>query len=418
MRRTSLLLLPALSLTLGACGTPPAGQSAGQPAGTAPAPGGAPGTGSGTAATPTAAPSPTASPTPAVPPCTDVAAKLTQPEQVGQLFMVGKGATSPVDESFRSVLRETNAGSVLLLENTTAGRTGVKRLTDQVRDAAVKPQGVGPLLAADQEGGLVQRLKGEGFETIPAATEQAKLGDEELQQRVKTWGEELRQAGIDYDLAPVADTVPTSVGRANEPVGALRRGYGADPNQVAPKASAFVKGMAEAEVATSVKHFPNLGRVRGNTDLQSGVTDDQTTRTDPALKPFRDAVAAGADSVMVSTAIYSKIDPGKQGTFSRVIVTDMIRDDLGFDGVVISDDMGAAKQVAAVSPGDRALRFLEAGGDLVINGDPSIQREMYAAVRDKAASDPAFAQQVTESAARVLALKAQQGAASCAAPAD
>lgn len=413
MRSASLLLLPALSLTLVACGTPPAGQSAGGPAGTAPAPGGAPQTAE-VANTPSATPSPT----PSVPTCTDVAAQLSQPEQVGQLFMVGKGATTPVDESFRSVLKETNASSVLLLENTSAGRDGVKRLTDQIRAAAVKPQGIGPLLAADQEGGMVQRLKGEGFESIPSANEQAKLGDAELQQRAKTWGSELRQAGIDYDLAPVADTVPSSVGRANEPVGALRRGYGAEPNQVAPKASAFVKGMAEADVATSVKHFPNLGRVRGNTDLQSGVTDAQTTRTDPALKPFSDAVAAGADSVMVSTAIYSKIDPGKQATFSKVIVTDMIRGDLGFDGVVISDDMGAAKQVASVSPGDRALRFLEAGGDLVINGDPSIQREMYAAVRDKAERDPAFAKRVTESAGRVLALKAQQGAATCATGAD
>lgn len=407
--RAATALLPLLALAVASCGTAPAPREGAAPtAGSvAPSAGEAPaGTVTATAANP--------SPTPSVPTCTMVATQLSMPEQVGQLFMLGKAATAPVDEEFRTVLRETNTGSVLLLENTTAGRSGVKRLTDQVREAAVTPGEVQPLLAADQEGGLVQRLKGEGFRTIPSATEQAKLGDAELQRAARGWADDLRQAGIDYNLAPVADTVPSSVGRANEPIGALRRGYGEHPDQVAARASAFVRGMAEAEVATSVKHFPNLGRVRGNTDLQAGVTDDQTTRTDATVKPFRDAVAAGADTVMVSTAIYSKIDQGRPATFSKVIVTDMIRGDLGFDGVVISDDLGAAQQVAGISPGDRALRFLEAGGDLVINGDPSLQREMYAAVRQRAERDPGFAKRVTESAARVLSLKAQQDAAGCA----
>ncbi|NNG20763.1 glycoside hydrolase family 3 protein [Naumannella sp. ID2617S] len=399
---TSLLLL-VLAVT--SCGTPPSsGPAAGGPASTTTA---APATSS------TAPPGQPPSQSPTVAACTDLARSLTQPEQVGQLFMVGKGANAPVDEEFRTILRETHTGSVLLLENTSAGQAGVKRLTDQVRSAAAAPKGVRPLLAADQEGGQVQRLKGAGFDTIPSATEQAKLPNDELERRARGWAEQLRAAGIEVDLAPVTDTVPSEVGTANQPIGALRRGYGSDPKVIEEKSSAFARGMTSAGVSTSVKHFPNLGRVRGNTDLQAGVTDTQTTRTDAALGPFRSGIAAGADLVMVSTAIYSKLDPGRQATFSKVIVTEMIRGDLGFTGVVISDDLGAAKQVAQVSPGDRAVRFVEAGGDLVINGDPAIQRQMVTAVRQRAERDPAFAQRVTESAGRVVSWKARHGAAPC-----
>lgn len=362
---------------------------------------------------PTTAPPTTPSPTPTQPACAQLAAAMSLDERVGQLFMLGHGANAPIDAATATLLRETQTGQVLLLENTTAGRAGVRQLTDDVRQAAPSPQGVRPLVAADQEGGLVQRLKGPGFTTIPSAAEQAKMSDGELQQRAETWGRELRAAGIDVDLAPVTDVVPTEVANANEPIGALARGYGSTPAVVSAKASAFIRGMDAAGVATSVKHFPNLGRVRGNTDFQSGVTDPTTTRRDAALAPFREGLAAGADMVMVSTAAYARIDPGTPATFSTVVIGEMVRGDLGFAGVVISDDMGAAEQVASVGPGDRAVRFVAAGGDVVINGEPAIHREMVRGVRSRAVADQAFAAQVDRAAARVVAYKARQGAATC-----
>lgn len=399
-RTPALLLLPLAALT--ACGTAPSAPRADVPAPTA-----------AQAPSSASAPSPTASPTPSEPTCAQVAAAMTVDERVGQLFMVGHGANSPIGSETAALVRDTKTGQVLFLENTTAGRSGIKKLSDDVRRAAVSPQGVRPLVAADQEGGLVQRLKGSGFTTIPSAVEQAALSDQELRKRAEMWGRELKEAGIDVDLAPVTDVVPAEVGSANQPIGKLRRGYGSTPEKVTPKAAAFIRGMDAAGVATSVKHFPNLGRVRGNTDLEAGVTDSTTTRTDATLAPFREGVAAGADMVMVSTAQYAKIDPGTPATFSKVVIGEMVRRDLGFGGVVISDDMGAAKQVASVSPGERATRFIAAGGDVVINGDPAIHRAMVEAVRRRVASDPAFAQQVDESAARVVAYKARRGAATC-----
>ena len=95
----------------------------------------------------------------------------------------------------------------------------------------------------------------------------------------------------------------------------------------------------------TAKHFPGLGHVTANTDTTSGVKDTVTTRTSADLAPFRSAITAGARIVMVSSAVYTKIDAARPAVFSPTVINGMIRHDLGFSGVVISDDLGNAKQV-------------------------------------------------------------------------
>jgi beta-N-acetylhexosaminidase len=149
-----------------------------------------------------------------------------------------------------------------------------------VRAATRRPEMVKTLVAVDQEGGQVQRLKGRGFDTIPSAQSQAEQSDAKLTANAVRWGRQLEAVGIDADLAPVADVVPTDLGSANAPIGLLRRGYGSSPRTVAAKTSAFVTGMDRAGIATAVKHFPGLGRVRGNTDFVPRVVDNRTIRRD------------------------------------------------------------------------------------------------------------------------------------------
>jgi len=121
---------------------------------------------------------------------------------------------------------------------------------------------------------------------------------------------------------------------------------------------------------------------------------------------FRSGIAAGAQSVMVSTADYSRIDPGVPAAFSSTVVTDMLRGDLGFDGLVVTDDLSGAKQVEAWSPGDRAIKALEAGVDLVlVSKEPTVAHEMVSAVLAKAQADPAFAARVRDAARHVLEAK-------------
>lgn len=337
---------------------------------------------------------------------------MSVPEQAGQLMMVGIDSNAGLSEATATILTDSHVGSVLLLQNTERGVSGVRRLTDQVRSAAPTVQGTKVMLAADQEGGLVQRLQGPGFDTIPSAAKQSAMSDQELSRRARTWGNQLRSAGIDLDLAPVADVVPAAKVASNEPVGKLGRGYGSDPQVVGRKVNAFIDGMDDADVATSVKHFPGLGEVVGNTDFASGVVDKVTTADSASLDSFA-AALDDADSVMISTATYTRIDPDHRAAFSSAVITDLLRKKMGWQGVVISDDLGAAKAVADLDPGERAVQFVRAGGDIVINADPSVTAAMTKALVAEAKDDPEFADALTSHVTRVLELKADQDLVSC-----
>ncbi len=170
--------------------------------------------------------------------------------------------------------------------------------------------------------------------------------------------------------------------------------------------------MDSAGLATAAKHFPGLGRVRNNTDFSARVTDSTTTRRDPGLAGFRALVDAQVDMVMMSSATYTKIDRRHRAVFSTDVISGMVRGDLAFTGVVISDDLSAAALVD-VAPGDRAVRFVEAGGDLAIVGNPGEARATANALVRRAQHDQRFAQRVTDSASRVVAMKARRGQATC-----
>lgn len=345
------------------------------------------------------------------PTCAEVVDAMSLAEQVGQVIMVAQSSTQPSPAGRRTIER-LHVGSVVLLGNSTAGRTRTARLTDGLRDGVEPVDGVGLLVAADQEGGLVQRLQGSGFERIPSAEEQAGWSDRTLRRRAGTWSAQLAKAGIDVNLAPVADVVPRSVGRGNEPIGALRRGYGASPAVVARKTAAVVQGMHDGGTATAVKHFPGLGRVRGNTDTEPVVVDRTTTRRDPLLAGFRADVAHGTELVMLSSATYPKIDRRRPATYSPTVVGAMLRRDLGFSGVVVSDDL-LGRSLASTAVSSRGVRFLSAGGDLALVGDLAAAARVRDGLLDRARSDRAFRTRLQQSATRVVELKSTQHRASC-----
>src|SRR5699024_11655384 len=119
--------------------------------------------------------------------------------------------------------------------------------------------------------------------------------------------------------------------RENEPMGQWYLEYSHHTAKVADKVAAFIEGMQAGGVAPTTKHFPGLGRITGNTDLTAtGITDDETTTDDPYLDPFAAGIEAGTDFMMIGTAIYSQIDPDVHAAFSHRIVTDLLRDQLGY----------------------------------------------------------------------------------------
>lgn len=309
-----------------------------------------------------------------------------------------------------SQMQASGAGAVLLLGNRSDGVLVTAQYTGQLQAAA--PAGLPALVAADQEGGQVQRLQGPGFGTIPPAIEQGQLSDEQLRTSWQEWGRQLREAGINFNLAPVADVVPGDQVAVNQPVGALQRGFGADPVVVARQVAEVVRGLSDVQVASSVKHFPGLGRVNDNTDFAVG-HDHISTLSDAELIPFQAAIDAGAGSVMVSSAIYTRVDPDNPAVFSPTIVTGILRERMGFDGVVISDDLGAAASVASHPVAERGNDFLRAGGDMVIVADPAAAQTMVDATLALAQSDQEFADQLALKVARLLALKASVGLMVC-----
>ena len=342
---------------------------------------------------------------PIVSPAQHLFAQMSEAQRVGQLLMVDCPSTG-ASEATTAAIVKYHVGSVILDGTTDSGRAAVTQVSTNVEN--LNPSAAKLFIATDQEGGLVQRLRGAGFSPIPSAVQQGTLDPSTLQSDARTWGRQLHRAGVNVNLAPVLDTVPAGFG-SNPPIGDLDRQYGNTPGAVKSHGLAFAAGMTDAGIDVTVKHFPGIGRVRGNTDLTSGVTDSVTTRTDPYLRPFRAAVKAHVPFVMMSTAIYSKIDPGVPAAFSRTIVTGILRGDLGFGGLIISDDVGAAKQVSALSPGQRAVEFVAAGGDIVLTVDANQAAEMTSALLARAKQDPAFKRQVDAAALLVLQTKQARG---------
>ncbi|GAA1373892.1 glycoside hydrolase family 3 N-terminal domain-containing protein [Luteococcus sanguinis] len=340
------------------------------------------------------------------PSCRSLAEGLDITQKVGQLFMVATtGAT--FDPDLRQVVEEFGIGSVLYLGQPPRGVGQVASMSARIQTAA----GAVPIMVAvDQEGGQVQRLTGTGFDDIPSAAAQSELSPSDLTAKWTTWGKQLHTAGVRYDLAPVADLVPADKTSSNAPIGQLSRGYGSDEQTVATNLGAVIEGLHEAGIVTSAKHFPGIGRVEQNTDF-AAATDSVTTGDDVAT--FAAAIAAGTDSIMVGSVKYDKIDPGVHAVFSRKIVTELLRDKLGWQGVVISDDIGAAEAVSDVPAAERGLRFIEAGGDIVINADAATMDDMVEAMLAKAQRDQAFAATLDDHVERVLELKSKAGLLEC-----
>ena len=330
-------------------------------------------------------------------------------EKVGQLMMVGVDATAPKQSSNEAVDTH-HVGNIFIAGRTTAGSQATQKVIASFtgRVGSATTHNTPMLVATDQEGGEVQVLSGSGFSDIPSAMDQSTQPRDQLEAAARTWGKELADVGVNMNLAPVADLVDIDRPSTNEPIGRWGREYGHDAATVSSKAGAFAEGMQASKVIPTYKHFPGLGRVTANTDTSANVVDSTTNRsTDAAVSViFGAAIAAGAQVIMVSSATYALIDPSAPAAFSSTIVTEMLRTEMGFTGVVITDDVSAAVQVQGVAAGERAVRAIRAGCDIVLaSADPTVAADMVKALVAAAQSDPAFAARVDESAARVLALK-------------
>ncbi len=338
-------------------------------------------------------------------------ATMSLSQMAGQLIMVGTPVTNPTPVV--ATIRQYQLGGVFLAGRSKESASTLRHAIASLQSAA--PGGIALQVALDQEGGEVQTLQGGDFPPIPTAVDQGKLDGPTLRSQTTAWASRLASIGVTMDLAPVADTVPTSIGTNNPPIGAFYREYGSDPTTVAADISVVVKAIQSTGVLTTLKHFPGLGRVLANTDTSTGAVDTVATTHDPYLAPFAAGIQAGTAVVMISSASYPNIDPNSIAAFSHPIVTGLLRQQLGFGGLIVSDDMGNAVAVKAVPVGQRAVRFVEAGGDVVLTVNTSDAGPMVAAIVAQAKASSAFAGQVRAAAQQVLRTKSHAGLLSCSA---
>ncbi|HEY3551447.1 MAG TPA: glycoside hydrolase family 3 N-terminal domain-containing protein [Gaiellaceae bacterium] len=300
---------------------------------------------------------------------------------------------APPSRRFLTRVRNGKMGGVLLLGNGWLTRSIATTVTAELQQAACT-RGEPLLIAVDQEGGLVRRLAWAPPTEAPDEMTSASVA----QSQAAGAAAALRSVGIDVDFAPVVDT-PGSAGNF---LGS--RAFSRSRTWNAEMARAFVGGLQTNGIAATAKHFPGLGLASGNTDHGRIVIRSAAWKLRQGLLPFQSAVRAGVKLVMVSTAVYPKLDGSKKpAAFSSTIIAGLLRKKLGFTGVTVTDSLTAP---AADRIPHTATRAMLAGSDLLIFGAESASERGYSTLLSDKASSPRLQARLTRAAARIRALKA------------
>ncbi len=300
-----------------------------------------------------------APPVPAAPAARDLSA-LTPGQLAGQRMVFGFSGTQVPAELARRI-RAGEAGSVLLLGSNTPSRQAARSLVARLQ-AIPRPAALDvPLLVmVDQEGGLVRRLPGPPARRASAL---GQAGPAAARAAGAAAGRLLRSVGANVDLAPVAD-----VARPGSALARDGRIFGSSPAVVSRAAVAFAGGLGSAGIAATAKHFPGLGAARVSTDaapVRLGMSRAVLDRVD--LPPFRALIARRIPMVMTATAIYPALDPRRPAALSAAVTTGLLRGDLGFTGVTITDALDTPALEAVGGTGAVAVRAAAAGNDLLIH---------------------------------------------------
>jgi beta-N-acetylhexosaminidase len=259
-------------------------------------------------------------------------------------------------------LQHPGVAGVILFARNFASKTQVAELCQQIRSTAAQPM----LITVDQEGGRVQRFR-EGFAALPCLEDiGAALNQHELtnclhlaHEHAFVMASEVMASGLDLSFAPVAD-----LGRGNLAIG--NRAFHAEPELVASFVAAYVQGMHAAGMAATLKHFPGHGSVREDTHFDQAIDARHFDALEALdLIPFKAGIAAGADAVMMAHVLYPHIAPEPAG-YSRHWIQDILKNQIGFNGVVFSDDIGMAAAESAGGVGARIAQHLAAGCDAVL----------------------------------------------------
>ncbi|MBU2048616.1 MULTISPECIES: beta-N-acetylhexosaminidase [Gammaproteobacteria] len=293
------------------------------------------------------------------------------------MLVIGVAGTELTAQE-REWLQHDAVAGVILFKRNFASREQVAELSAAIRAAAPRPQ----LICVDQEGGRVQRFRDgysalpplQGFDALYATDPEAALALAE--QHAWLMASEVRASGVDLSFAPVVD-----LGRGNLAIG--DRAFSADPQVVAAFTAAYVRGMHSVGMAATLKHFPGHGTVLEDThfhDASDPRSLDELRALD--LIPFAAGITAGADAVMMAHVVYPQVAPEPAG-YSPRWIQQILREEMGFRGVVFSDDIGMAASFSAGGVKARVDAHLDAGCDVVLVCHPELVEESLRAVEGR-----------------------------------
>ncbi len=301
------------------------------------------------------------------------------------MLVIGVAGTELTAQE-RDWLQHDACAGVILFSRNFASKAQVAELSQAIREAARLPQ----LICVDQEGGRVQRFRDgysalpslEGFGRMYASDPVAAL--ELAQEHAWLMASEIRATGVDLSFAPVVD-----LGRGNRAIG--DRAFSADPEVVAEFTRAYVRGMHAAGMGATLKHFPGHGSVLEDTHFDDAVDPrplDEIRALD--LVPFVAGIEAKADAVMMAHVAYPAVAPEPAG-YSKRWIEDILRAEMGFRGVVFSDDIGMAAAFSVGGIKSRIDAHLDAGCDVVLVCHPELAEESLAAVEGRRLNTMALA---------------------------
>ncbi|MHA7776673.1 glycoside hydrolase family 3 protein [Roseibium sp. M-1] len=333
-------------------------------------------------------------------------------EKIGQMILVGFLGNTPGHGGFERVRAQMQAGEiggVLYLGRNLKNRNTVRRMNTGLMAAA--PGHLPPLIAVDQEGGVVQRLKRHhGFpQTVSAKRMARQVSPAGAARAYGALAEGLADWGFTLNLGPVVDV---DVYPRNPIIGRLGRSYSADPKRVAEYGSAFVEAHRQLGVLTTLKHFPGHGSSRR--DSHKGVVNVSRTWTEKELEPFRQMISEGRVDLIMTAHVINRVPPIESGdapvSLSRQALTDVLRGDLGFAGVIISDDLQMDAIRRNFSLEEAVVRAVNAGTDILLfandkRPDPAIPGKVADILVRAAAEDAALALRIDAAYGRILALK-------------
>ncbi|MDR3707893.1 MAG: beta-N-acetylhexosaminidase [Capsulimonadaceae bacterium] len=330
--------------------------------------------------------------------------------KIGQMLVYGWGGELPeesrsINRHARALIDEFHVGGIVLMGRNVEGNSPERMhaIVDEFQAMSTATEMPPLLVAVDQEGGRVARFAPPHFRTYPSAATLGEAADEAAVRRNgRAIGTELSSVGVNWVLAPVLDV---NNNPANTVIG--DRSYGSDPDLVARLGVAALKGLQdEAGLLACGKHFPGHGDTETDSHRSLPVIRHGRERLDAIeLKPFRAAIDAGIGSIMSSHILFPDLDPEYPATLSPKILNGLLREELGFDGLIVTDDM-EMKGLASWSPAEAAVRAVIAGADmLLVCHTYRTQRAIIDALVDAATSGRLSEERIDEANRRIALAK-------------